>query len=86
MPYKVKASNREVLQFIHGKQAIEVWQLCEKFHFSDGAARNKLTKLKKKGLVFNVPGHLWLLTVEGEGRVAYYVKGDGRRNIGLSHA
>ncbi len=78
MPYKVKASNQEVLEFIRLKKAIEVWQLCAKFRFTDKSARNKLTKLKKAGLVENVMPGRWILTVAGEARVKYYSKRSGR--------
>ncbi len=64
MLHIVKATTEEVLEFIHLKKAIEVWQLCAKFHYTTWSARNKLTRLKKKGLVFNVLPGRWILTVD----------------------
>ncbi len=78
MPYEVKATTEEILEFIHLNKAIEVWQLCAKFHYTDWSARDKLTKLKKAGLVNNVIRGRWVLTVAGEARVKYYAKRSGK--------
>jgi Mn-dependent DtxR family transcriptional regulator len=78
---KQKVSKRQILEFISNRRVIEYWELREKFNIADRTAENKLTKLKKEGLVINVPGSRWILTVKGDRRVLYYVERDKRLRL-----
>ncbi len=78
MPYKVRATTQEILDFIHLKEMIEPWQLRDKFGYSDHVVRTKLSRLKKRGLMLKIAEGRWILTVAGEARLKYYAKRDKR--------
>jgi len=75
---KQKVSKRQILEFISHRLVIEYWELREKFSIADRTAENKLTILKKDGLVINVPDGRWILTVKGTARLRYLVEKDNR--------
>ncbi|MBA7693164.1 hypothetical protein ES703_101740 [subsurface metagenome] len=74
MSQKIKATKLDVLEFIKKKGLIEIWQLRDKFNYSDESAYKRLQRLKKQGLVINMPRGSWELTEEGYRRLRYYGK------------
>jgi len=54
MSQKIKATKLDVLEFIKKKGLIEIWQLRDKFNYSDESAHKRLQRLKKQGLVINM--------------------------------
>ena len=50
MSQKIKATKLDVLEFIKKKGLIEIWQLRDKFNYSDESAYKRLQRLKKQGL------------------------------------
>ncbi len=74
MSQKIKATKLDVLEFIKKKGLIEIWQLRDKFNYSDESAYKRLQRLKKQGLVINMTRGSWKLTEEGYRRLRYYGK------------
>lgn len=74
MSQKIKATKLDVLEFIKKKGLIEIWQLRDKFNYSDESAYKRLQRLKKQGLVINMTRGSWELTEEGYRRLRYYGK------------
>ena len=74
MSQKSKATKLDVLEFIKKKGLIEIWQLRDKFNYSDESAYKRLQRLKKQGLVINMTRGSWELTEEGYRRFRYYGK------------
>ncbi len=70
----VKADKLTILQFIKQKRLIWVYELVEKFKYTDYSARGRLKRLKKEGLVINPTRGCWELTGEGYRRLRYYGK------------
>ncbi len=76
--HQQKASQQEILEFVHLKELIEPWQLRDKFGYSDHMVRTKLSQFKKRGLMVKILEGRWILTVAGEARLKYYAKRDKR--------
>ena len=74
MSQKIKATKLDVLEFIKKKGLIEIWQLRDKFNYSDESAYKRLQRLKKQGLVINMTRGSLELTEEGYRRLRYYGK------------
>jgi len=70
----IKADKLAVLEFIMGKRLIWVYELVEKFKYTDKSARERLRRLKKQGLVINMTRGCWELTEEGYRKLRYYGK------------
>lgn len=74
MSQKIKAMKLDVLEFIKKKGLIEIWQLRDKFNYSDESAYKRLQRLKKQGLVINMTRGSLELTEEAYRRLRYYGK------------
>lgn len=74
MSQKIRATKLDVLEFIKKKGLIEIWQLRDKFNYSDESAYKRLQRLKKQGLVINMTTGSWELTEESYRRLRYYGK------------
>ena len=74
MSQKIKATKLDVLEFIKKKGLIEIWQLRDKFNYSDESAYKRLQRLKKQGLVINMTRGSLELTEEAYRRLRYYGK------------
>lgn len=64
-PKVIKANKLTILQFIKQKRLIWVYDLVEKFKYTDRSARQRLKRLKKQGLVINMTRGCYELTEEG---------------------
>lgn len=67
----VKADELTILQFIKQKRLIWVYELVEKFKYTDYSARGRLKRLKKEGLAINMTPGCWELTEEGYKKLRY---------------
>ena len=74
MHIKVLASKLQVLKFIEERRIVWVYEIEQKFGYTDYSARNRLRRLKKEGLVINMTRGSWELTEEGYRRLKYYGK------------
>ena len=72
---RTKASKLQVLEFIKERQLVWVYELVQKFGYTDHGARIRLNRLKKDGLVINMTKGCWELTEEGYRKLRYYEKG-----------
>ena len=54
MSKAIEANKLAVLEFMMGKRLIWVYELVEKFKYTDKNARERLRRLKKQGLVINM--------------------------------
>ncbi len=70
----MKASKLQVLEFIKERQLVWVYEVVQKFGYTDHGARIRLTRLKKAGLVINMTRGCWELTEEGYRKLRYYGK------------
>lgn len=70
---------KEVLKFIRTMGAVTYEELSAFFACQEHRASNRLTELKREGLVDNKPRGKWYLTYYGEKKLAYYEKRDRRR-------
>ena len=61
----IKADKLTILQFIKQKRLIWVYDLVEKFKYTDKSARERLRRLKRQGLVINMTRGCYELTEEG---------------------
>lgn len=75
----IGATKLEVLAFIKLKEIVEAWQLCEEFGYSPVRARERLSRLKKGGLLENPIRGKWCLTELGHRRLAYLEKRSEKR-------
>jgi len=71
----ILATKLQVLEFIEGKGLVWVYEIEQKFGYTDHSARDRLRRLKKEGLVINMTRGCWELTEEGYRRLRYYRKG-----------
>ena len=71
----MKATKLQVLEFIKERQLVWVYEIEQKFGYTDHGARIRLIRLKKAGLVINMTRGCWELTEEGYRKLRYY----GRR-------
>ncbi len=69
------ATKRQVLEFIEGKGLVWVYEIEQKFGYTNHSARERLRRLKKEGLVINMTRGTWELTEAGYRRLRYYRKG-----------
>lgn len=71
--YKVIATTKQILQFIHDAGYIKPRELSDELGFTERYAITKITRLHKRGLVDNKQIHgKWNLTEEGERRLNYH--------------
>lgn len=68
----IKATKLQVLEFIEERRLVWVYEIEQKFGYTDRSARKRLERLKKDGLVINMTRGCWELTVEGYRRLRYY--------------
>ena len=71
----MKATKLQVLEFIKERQLVWVYEIEQKFGYTDHGARIRLIRLKKAGLAINMTRGCWELTEEGYRKLRYY----GRR-------
>ena len=69
-----KITKADFLAYIKSKDFVEIWQLRDKFNFTEKYVSQRLWRLKKQGLVINMFHGQWELTVEGYRRLKYYDK------------
>lgn len=72
MAKQIKATKLDVLKYIKSEGLVEVWQLRDHFGYSEMTVYNKLSRLKKQGLVINMTEGKWELTEEGFRRLRFY--------------
>jgi Mn-dependent DtxR family transcriptional regulator len=53
---------------------VETWEVMQKYNYRDDNACEKLSRLKKQGLIINLQRGHWELTVEGYRRLNFYAK------------
>ena len=70
----MKATKLQVLEFIKERQLVWVYEVAQKFGYTDHGARIRLIRLKKAGLVINMTRGCWELTEEGYRKLRYYGK------------
>ena len=70
----MKASKLQVLEFIKERQLVWVYEVVQKFGYTDHSARIRLIRLKKAGLAINMTRGIWELPEEGYKRLRYYGK------------
>jgi len=71
----IKATKLQVLEFIEERRLVWVYEIEQKFGYTDRSARKRLERLKKDGLVINMTRGCWELTVEGYRKLRHYRKG-----------
>lgn len=72
MSKKIKCSKLELLQFIQEHGIVETYEVEQKWNYRDVHACEKLSRLKKQGLIIDLQRGHWELTVEGHRRLKFY--------------
>jgi hypothetical protein len=62
----------EKLKYIRDNEPIQSWQFRDYFDYAEGAFRTELWRLKKQGLIINMPVGFWVLTETGYRRLEYH--------------
>lgn len=62
----------EKLKFIRDNEPIQPWQFRDYFNYTEGSVKKDLWRLKKQGLIINMPIGFWELTEIGYRRLEYH--------------